>query len=232
MNDLKSISQIALSLGVSRQAVYSKLKSAELARAVKPLSVKQGNTTLYTLQAQKLIEQAFSAVAVKQVSSECQEEVDSLTSKLTESEKQLDIALRDIEAKTHELQEKEQEVKRLTESFTMLDNLVKELKADNATIELLKETLKALQEQLKEKDKQLSEANAHITELTATIKAEQEHSAQLTTALTQQQALHAGTIQQQLEQRETEQEEQPTKQPAEDPPKQKISFLQRLFKRK
>ena len=97
MNDLKSISQIAINLGVSRQAVYSKLKSAELAKAVKPLSVKQGNTTLYTLQAQELIKQAFSAFTVNQESSNSQAEIDNLTNKLTENKKQLDIALHDIE---------------------------------------------------------------------------------------------------------------------------------------
>lgn len=109
--------------------------------------------------------------------------------------------------------------------------------ADNATIELLKETLKALQEQLKEKDKQLSEANAHITELTAALKTSQEQQTALTTALTQQQALHAGDIQRQLteqraeDQTQPEQEQQPEKELAEDPPRQKLSFFQRLFKR-
>jgi chromosome segregation ATPase len=186
MNDLKSISQIAVNLGVSRQAVYSKLKSAELARAVKPLTVKQGNTTLYTLQAQELIKQAFTAFAVNQESSNSQEEIDSLTSKLTESEKQLDIALHDIEVKSHELQEKEQRIKELTERLTMLDTLVTELKADKAKL-----------------NERLDKAETNISNLTTALTA-----AQALHSIDKQQAVIELT-QEQEQPTETEQEQQP-----------------------
>ena len=201
MNDLKSISQIAVNLGVSRQAVYSKLKSAELARAVKPLTVKQGNTTLYTLQAQELIKQAFTAFVVNQDSSNRQEEIDSLTSKLTESEKQLNKALHDIEVKSHELQEKEQRIKELTERLTMLDTLVTELKADKAKL-----------------NERLDKAETNISNLT--------------TALTAAQALHSIDKQQAVIELTQEQEQQPEKELAEDPPQQKLSFFQRLFRKR
>lgn len=211
MNDLKSISQIAVNLGVSRQAVYSKLKSAELARAVKPLTVKQGNTTLYTLQAQELIKQAFTAFAVNQDSSNSQEEIDSLTSKLTESEKQLDIALHDIEVKSHELQEKEQTIKELTERLTMRDSLIAELKADKTKL-----------------NARLDKAEEERERLESNI-------SNLTTALTAAQALHGMDKQQtviEIKEPASTPEPEPQKELAEDPPQQKMSWLQRLFRKR
>lgn len=211
MNDLKSISQIAVNLGVSRQAVYSKLKSAELARAVKPLTVKQGNTTLYTLQAQELIKQAFTAFAVNQDSSNSQEEIDSLTSKLTESEKQLDIALHDIEVKSHELQEKEQTIKELTERLTMRDSLIAELKADKTKL-----------------NARLDKAEEERERLESNI-------SNLTTALQAAQALHSIDKQQaviEIKEPASTPEPEPQKELAEDPPQQKMSWLQRLFRKR
>ena len=52
MNDeLKSIAQLAQELGVTRQAIYQRLKGKELAKAVKPYVVRQGNACKYDLQA-------------------------------------------------------------------------------------------------------------------------------------------------------------------------------------
>ena len=104
--------------------------------------------------------------------------------------------------------------------------------ANNPEIELLKEALTAFKEQLEVKDKQISE-------LQAALKAEQEHSAQLTTALSQQQALHAGDIQRQLVEQRAE-DQTPTEQTndsesaeseTQDQTPQKQSFFKRLFKR-
>ena len=207
MNDLKSISQIAINLGVSRQAVYSKLKSAELAKAVKPLSVKQGNTTLYTLQAQELIKQAFSAFTVNQESSNSQAEIDNLTNKLTENKKQLDIALHDIEVKNHELQQKEQTIKELTERLTILDNLVTELKSDKTKL-----------------NARLDKAEEERERLESNI-------SNLTTALQAAQALHSIDKKQAVIEL-TQEQEQPIQEPAEDTPKPKLSLFQRLFQKK
>ena len=133
---------------------------------------------------------------------------------------------------------------RLFENATELHNEMQPLATDNATelqavtqpfetaLAAFEKQLEVMQQQLAEKDKQLSEANTHIAELTATIKAEQEHSAQLATALenttaalTAAQALHAGTMQQQL----TEQQE-PQQESADDltEQQQELNFLQRL----
>lgn len=103
---------------------------------------------------------------------------------------------------------------------------------NNPEIELLKDALTIFKKQLEVKDKQISE-------LQAALKAEQEHSAQLTTALSQQQALHAGDIQRQLvEQRAEDQtpmeqmnDNEPAESKTQDQTPQKHSFFQRLFKR-
>ena len=103
---------------------------------------------------------------------------------------------------------------------------------NNPEIELLNGALTAFKEQLEVKDKQISE-------LQAALKTEQEHSAQLTTALSQQQALHAGDIQRQLVEQRAE-GQTPTEQTndsesaeseTQDQTPQKQSFFQRLFKR-
>ena len=137
---------------------------------------------------------------------------------------------------------------RLFKNATELHNEMQPLATDNATelqavtqpfetaLAAFEKQLEVMQQQLAEKDKQLSEANTHIAELTATIKAAQEEQANLTAALkttqeqlTAAQALHAGTIQQQL----TEQQE-PQQESADDLTEQqhKLSFLQRLFRKK
>ena len=115
--------------------------------------------------------------------------------------------------------------------------------ASQVAIAALSDQLEVLQQQLTAKDSQLSAKDKQIAELQAALRAEQEHAAQLTTALTQQQALHAGDIQRQL----TEQREQPERMPESDVPtasdhdepepepeleQKKPSLLKRLFRRK
>lgn len=72
--DNKTIAQIAAELCVSRQAVYQKIKSnSELSTAISQFTVKQNNTTLYNLQAQELIKQAFASG----VNVNCKQAIDS-----------------------------------------------------------------------------------------------------------------------------------------------------------
>ena len=50
MNDYKSITQIAAELGVTRQAVYKKIKSSnELSTSLQKFTVNQGKFTVYSL---------------------------------------------------------------------------------------------------------------------------------------------------------------------------------------
>lgn len=102
MNDLKSISQIAKDLGVSRQAVYQKIKNnSELSSNLSKFTVKKNNTTLYTLQAQKMVSLAFSNA----VNTNCKRIIDS---------KQMSIDNRLIDRLTDQLQVKDKQIEELT----------------------------------------------------------------------------------------------------------------------
>ena len=57
MNELKTISQLALEIGCTPQAIYAKIKP--LQSELKPHRVKQGNCMLYTIEGQKIIKSTF-----------------------------------------------------------------------------------------------------------------------------------------------------------------------------
>lgn len=102
MNELKSISQIAKDLGVSRQAVYQKIKNnSELSSNLSKFTVKKNNATLYTLQAQKMISLAFS----NGVTANCKRTIDS---------KQMSIDNRLIDSLTDQLKVKDKQIEELT----------------------------------------------------------------------------------------------------------------------
>lgn len=176
MNELKTISQIATELGVTRQAVYQRIKGAELSTRLQPFTVKQNNTKFYTLQGQELIKQAFSSG----VNANCKQAVDS---------KRQSIDSKLIDSLTEQLQVKDKQIQQLTEQ---VGNLIQQI------------------------DK-------------------------LTTALQAAQALHGMDKQQAVIEVDapTEQEQQQSqpqtseheKELAEDPPKKKLSFFQRLFRK-
>ena len=227
MTDLKTISQIAEDIGVTRQAVYSKLKYAELSNALTPYIVKRGKRTLYNLEAQNLIKQAFSASNVNSMSSECQDNVNELTKQLNEQltilskcKVELDKALRDNEAQTAELSQKELVVKQLTEQLTILQNennsLQDKILDKENTIQKLEVDKDKLNTRLDKAEEERERLENNISNLTA--------------ALTAAQALHGMDKQQSVIEIKQDQEEQ-EKELAEDPPQQKLSFFQRLFKR-
>ena len=114
MNELKSISQIAKDLGVSRQAVYQKIKNnSELSSNLSKFTVKKNNATLYTLQAQKMISLAFSngvTIDSKQMSID-NRLIDSLTDQLKVKDKQ-------IEELTAALKSSQEQQSLLTQALT------------------------------------------------------------------------------------------------------------------
>lgn len=60
MNEYKSISELAKEIGVTRQAIYKKIKTDnQLSTGLQQFTVNQGKLTVYSLQGQKLIKQAF-----------------------------------------------------------------------------------------------------------------------------------------------------------------------------
>lgn len=72
-------------------------------------------------------------------------------------------------------------------------------KTEKSPISIFEKQICILQEQLTVKDKQLAEKDKQITNLTEALKIVQEQQKELMTALTAAQALHAGTIQKELE---------------------------------
>ena len=164
MNDeLKSIAQLAQELGVTRQAIYQKLKGEELANAVQPYTVKQGNACKYTLQAQELIKQAFGNITTENFKVELTEFKDrfkEVSSELTSCKEQLESALRDLEDKSQELQAKEQALNELTEfkvkfkemsSESVLNDTEqqkRELQAKEQTLNELKDCKEKLESQI------------------------------------------------------------------------------------
>ena len=65
MSNRKSMVQIAQDLGVTRQTIYNRLKSKELAEAVKPFTIVEGCNKFYDIQAQELIKQAVLKDSLK-----------------------------------------------------------------------------------------------------------------------------------------------------------------------
>ena len=123
MNELKTISQIAAELGVTRQAVYQRIKGAELSTRLQPFTVKQNNTKFYTLQGQELIKQAFSSG----VNVNCKQAVDS---------KRQSIDSKLIDNLTEQLQVKDKQIQQLTEQvgnlIQQIDKLTTALQAAQA----------------------------------------------------------------------------------------------------
>ena len=95
---------------------------------------------------------------------------------------------------------------------------------EKSLISLLETQISLLQGQLTAKDTQLAEKDRQLAELTSALRAAQEQTATLTAALTAAQALHAGTMQQQL----IERAESVVDAPAEDTQERK-GFWARLF---
>lgn len=237
MNDYITVRQFAESVGVSVQRIYQRIDSD-----LKPY--------LKTIKGQKMLSIEGLQLFNK---SPLSTEYSSLVKSDDETFKCLSSKLESIQTANAELSAKNSQ---LLERIQILDNDFKvackeleiikcendSLKAENIDLKAkynaheeliieLKSDKKSAAEHLLAKDKQLMECNARIAELTATIKAAQEQQANLTAALTQQQALHAGTLQEHLLQ---SQEQQPQYEESigtkESNPK-RPSIFARIFKR-
>lgn len=118
--DNKTIAQIAAELGVTRQAVYQKIKNnSELSTAMSQFTVKKNNTTLYNLQAQQLIKQAFESG----VNVNCKQAIDSkqksIDSKLIDSLQATIATLQTtIETLTNQLAVKDKQIEYLQDRLT------------------------------------------------------------------------------------------------------------------
>lgn len=155
MNDLKSISQLANDLQVTRQTIYNKLKDKALSASVEPYIVKQGNFTFYTVKAQELIKQAVLGGDVKEDFTECQREFDNVSKELTACKNELDSVSKDFTKCQNDLTECKKEL-------DIKDKIINELNAKNANLQAIEQTVKDLQSQLKDKSKEIEELEYHL----------------------------------------------------------------------
>ena len=174
---MKTIRQIADEIGVSKQAVFKKIKREPLSTSLQGLTATVDGRLMVEVDGEKLIKQAFSEIAPSTTDNQLTGAVDGL-----------------VDAPSTKNAEKTAEV--------------------DGVISVLQATIDTLQGQLEVKDRQIEQQAQTITRLTDALAAAQQTAAAA-------QALHAGTIQQQLITGEagTDQQE----------PEQKKSWFSKVF---
>ena len=177
---MKTIRQIADEIGVSKQAVFKKIKREPLSTSLQGLTATVDGRLMVEVDGEKLIKQAFSENAPSTTDNRLTGTVDGL-----------------VDAPSTKNDEKTVAV--------------------DGVISVLQATIDTLQGQLEMKDRQIEQQAQTITRLTDALAAAQQTAAAA-------QALHAGTIQQQLLTGETGAEQQGRE------PEQKRSWFSRLFR--
>ena len=174
---MKTIRQIADEIGVSKQAIFKKIKREPLSTSLQGLTATVDGRLMVEVDGEKLIKQAFSEIAPSTTDNQLTGAVDGL-----------------VDAPSTKNAEKTAEV--------------------DGVISVLQATIDTLQGQLEVKDRQIEQQAQTITRLTDALAAAQQTAAAA-------QALHAGTIQQQLITGEagTDQQE----------PEQKKSWFSKIF---
>lgn len=182
---MKTIRQIADEIGVSKQAVFKKIKREPLSTSLQGLTATVDGRLMVEVDGEKLIKQAFSEIAPSTTDNQLTGAVDGL-----------------VDAPSTKNAEKTAEV----------DGVIS-VEVDGV-ISVLQATIDTLQGQLEVKDRQIEQQAQTITRLTDALAAAQQTAAAA-------QALHAGTIQQQLITGEagTDQQE----------PEQKKSWFSKIF---
>lgn len=165
----KTIRQIADEIGVSKQAVFKKIKREPLSTSLQGLMATVDGRLTVSVDGENLIKQAFlrsdSSTKYAEVDGVCRQLVDDSSTKYAEVEQPVQ-----------------------PES----NNRFNQNSTDSPPIiQLLQSTIDTLQNQLDVKDKLIEELNSRLAESNAALVAAQQ------TAQTAQ-ALHAGTLQKQL----------------------------------
>lgn len=217
--NLKSLAQIAAELELSRQAVYKRVNSShDILEQLRPYTVTNGKRKYYTLQGQKIIKDLFLFR---------QSQLNLIDVNQSEPD-----ATSDNNGNTaNNIEERQQTSTAVKQSNATKVNTEQPAETAQSAIAALQKQLEVMQQQLEVKDKQ-------IEQLTAALTSSQQQNTQLSTALenttaalTAAQALHAGTIQQQLEQHEPDSEHDLPTAPEgqEEQPAPKQSLFKRLF---
>ena len=173
---MKTIRQIADEIGVSKQAVFKKIKREPLSTSLQGLTATVDGRLMVEVDGEKLIKQAFSEIAPS-----------TTDNQLTVVDGLVDGASTPNAEKTAEV---------------------------DGVISVLQSTIDTLQGQLEVKDRQIEQQAQTITRLTDALAAAQQTAAAA-------QALHAGTIQQQLITGEAGVDQQE--------PEQKKSWFSKIF---
>lgn len=178
---MKTIRQIADEIGVSKQAVFKKIKREPLSTSLQGFTAMVDGRLMVEVDGEKLIKQAFSEIAPSTTDNQLMGAVDGL-----------------VDAPSTKKEEKTAE--------------------DDGVISVLQATIDTLQGQLEVKDRQIEQQAQTITRLTDALAAAQQTAAAA-------QALHAGTIQQQLLTEEIGMDYQGHE------PEQKLGWFSRIFRK-
>lgn len=175
---MKTIRQIADELGVSKQAVFKKIKNEPLSTSLQGLMGMVDGRLTVSVDGEKLIKQAFSEGWRQCVVDDSSTKVDGAST-----------------------------------NPSLNPSLI-----SDGVVSVLQTTIDTLQEQLAVKDRQIEQQAQTITQLTEALSAAQQ-------AVSAAQALHAGTIQQQLTSGQAAVKEEDQQDPAES-----RSWFHRLFR--
>ena len=160
MNEYQTIAEIAANIGVSRQAVYLKLKNNDLSNAVKPFTEKQGKVTRYSIKGVELIKEAF---ANNPISSE----VKQLTDSLTESQENCQELSSNLQNCQDELEKSVKELEQLREKVKSLEAANAELLKNSRELDNLTNKCQELEKNCQVLETTLSEKKNYISTLEA-----------------------------------------------------------------
>ena len=167
----KTIKQVADELGVSKQAVWQRVKrTKDLADMLAEHSRTVNGRIYIDEELEQRIKTLYSSFRVDETSVNKGRDVDETSARIDETSLNKEA--------------------NVCETTPVVDETIVNT-ADSKLLDTLQQTVSMLQQQLLAKDKQ-------IDELTAMLKASQDQQATLASALTAAQALHAGTIQDRL----------------------------------
>lgn len=167
----KTIKQVADELGVSKQAVWQRVKrTKDLADMLAEHSRTVNGRIYIDEELEQRIKTLYSSFRVDETSVNKGRDVDETSARIDETSLNKGA--------------------NVCETTPVVDETIVNT-ADSKLLDTLQQTVSMLQQQLLAKDKQ-------IDELTAMLKASQDQQATLASALTAAQALHAGTIQDRL----------------------------------
>lgn len=249
----KSIAQIAEELGVTRQAVYKKLKDEKLKQSLEPFTIRQGNLNLYSEEGQKLIKQEFVSNEVDTLEtqlSDMKREVERYETELSERQLKVESLETELSNVKSECASLKAEKDNISQKLKSKDNIIQELNNSKqelqaslqSQIDRLKEEVHSFQlsnTELKAKynscDDLVKRLEADKNKLNERLDKAETNISNLTASLAAAQALHGMDKQQAAIEIKTQPKEPAStpepekKELAEDPPQQKLSFFQRLF---